>query len=871
MHEGSIVSEQQNAAVAQSTPLEARGLSLGTRLALGFGLIALLFIAANFLSQRNATLVSDRINASTQVSKNFDRVALSLTDALAEYQRVVLSAGTVSVKSQRAADAALRRAAAEYEHLERPIADSLAPQTLNSLVQDLQENVTALVADARRIDAPLNRYWAKFDQLQQDLAGLDSANWRLGDRVVMRRSTALTIDALRNVRSVVSAYVSAPSAQREAEVEQREREFIAVLDGNSETLIGLRSEAWFKKVHSDFGRLRIGLRNVGVARDRVEQQAIAVTAKIQALTNLIRAQISEPATKLMAAAAIEASEIAQQTNRQTKIASIAILALMVAVAFLTTVSVTRPVARLRQATYRLAAGEESARATRGGMRELDQLAAAFNDMANRLSAAHREMRSDQARLEERVIERTQQLHHLAYHDTLTQLPNRRLLFQHLNGLLDRARGTSQRVALLLLDIDNFKTLNDSLGHLFGDRVLKVMSERLVNAIGKDSFVARLGGDEFTVVCSVNSETNGIAGQAEVLLTQFQRPLHVDDREILVSVSIGASIFPDHAMDAEALLRAADAALFKAKEFGRNRACVASAELVEQIGGQFKTEQALRRAVSFNELVLLYQPQLSLSSGTVNAVEALVRWKRGGVYVSPMDFLPLAEQSGLIGEITDWVLKEAIFTLAQWRRGAWPQACVAVNISAQQFMDPGFVQKVQSLLVLHRVPPTSLELELTETVLQSGAATVTTLRELRELGVGIALDDFGAGYSSLASLEQLELSRVKIDRSLIVNVDQDPRSASIARSMINLCRSLNLAVTCEGIERPEQFHFLRGCESVDVQGFLLARPLPFDQVLDACHELPAHLIQLVAADDAVSQGKQSTQGSVLQWRGPPRQR
>jgi len=339
----------------------------------------------------------------------------------------------------------------------------------------------------------------------------------------------------------------------------------------------------------------------------------------------------------------------------------------------------------------------------------------------------------------------------------------------------------------------------------------------------------------------------------------------------LNLSIGAGIFPDHGEDAESLLRAADAALFKAKELGRNRACVASKALVDWIGGQFKTEQALRRATTCNELLLLFQPQLNLSQERVHVVEALVRWKRGDVYVSPLDFLPLAAQSGLIAEITDWVLKSAIGTLAEWRRGSWPQARVAVNISAQQFVDPAFIRKLQSMLLLHEVPPSSLELELTETALQSGNGTIDTLRELRDLGVGIALDDFGAGYSSLASLELLSLSRVKIDRSLIANIDQDPRSTSIAHSIIDLCRSLNLEVTVEGVERREQFHILRHCESVDLQGYLFARPVPVDAVLGVCAALPTRLQQLIAADVAATRSQRPTSGSILRWRGPPRTR
>ncbi len=873
---GQDPAQKEGAVSHRATPtlsvrgLSVRGLSLGTRLALGFGLIAVLFLVANYWSQRNATLVTERIQQSAQVRTNFDRVARSLTDALVTYQRVALSANATTDKSLRAAEAALLQAAKEYESLPNPIVDSLPASALNSALQILQADVKTLVVNGRRRDELLNRYWVSFDRIHQVLVAPDDGNWRIGDRVVTRRSTTATVEALLNVRSVVSAYLASPNARRAAAIGMEEGNFLLVLERNAKTLIGNRSEPWLQKVRDDFAELRQELRNVRIANDRTERQAATVAEKIQYLAKLVRSHISEPAAKALAESALEASAIAQRTDQQVLIASIAILALIVVIAFLTVASIARPIARLVRATYSLADGDEATRAPRGGMRELDQLAAAFNDMADRLSQAQREMRGDQARLEERVVERTQQLQHLAYHDTLTQLPNRRHLFQHLTTALDQARG-SHRVALLLLDLDNFKTLNDSLGHLFGDRVLKAVSERLLTAIDRDGFAARLGGDEFTVVCQLGPESGSIARQAESLLASFQRPLQVDEREIIVSLSIGASIFPDHATDPESLLRAADAALFKAKELGRNRMCIASAELVEQIGGRFKTEQALRRAAQFDELELLFQPQLSLSDGTVNAVEALVRWKRDGTFVLPMDFLPLAEQSGVIAEITDWVLKQAVRTLAQWQRGAWPQARVAVNISAQQFIDQGFVHKLQALLSLYQVPPTSLELELTETVLQSGVATVRTLHELRELGVGIALDDFGAGYSSLASLEQLELSRVKIDRSLIEHVDQQPRSASIARSMIALCRSLNLDVTVEGIERPEQFHFLRTCENVDVQGYLFARPLSVDQVPMARKELVARLVQLVEDQEAAAQEKQFTPVSVLQWRGPPRRR
>jgi EAL domain-containing protein (putative c-di-GMP-specific phosphodiesterase class I) len=314
--------------------------------------------------------------------------------------------------------------------------------------------------------------------------------------------------------------------------------------------------------------------------------------------------------------------------------------------------------------------------------------------------------------------------------------------------------------------------------------------------------------------------------------------------VIIGLSVGVGVYPEHATDAESLLRAADGALFRAKAQGRNQSCVANPEFIDQLSAQFKTEQALRRAIQCDEFEVLYQPQVSMSTGEMTSVEALLRWRRDGAFVMPLDFLPLAEQSGLIGEITDWVMKRAVRALASWHHGAWPQAHVAVNISAQQFLDRLFVSRLHGLLKLYGVPPSSLELELTETVLQSGPATAQTLRELRELGVGIALDDFGAGYSSLASLDQLQISRVKIDRSLIENVDRNPRSASIARSMIALCRSLNLRVTAEGVERAEQLRFLSQCEDVDVQGFLMSQPVTVDRVMSTAAELHGALNALL---------------------------
>ena len=849
------------------------GLSIGTRLALGFGLIAALFLIANFVTQRHAVSVTAQIDASNRSSRALDQTARSLADSLTAYHRAVRERiavdRIVAARDQFVeSDLALMTGVHEYAALNSSVAGAVPPETLGRSVEALQGKVQLLLNSAKRRDDMLNRYWDGLDRLQKKLAGPQQSAWGIGDRAVTRRSTTAMGDSLLAVRSAVSAYLTSPTAQRAMMVDLQEENFLVEFAKNARALAAAQGEDWVKSVRGEFAALQRQQRNAREARDATQSEFAAVSTDVDELLRMVRIGISEPATRALLDSTQLAADVARRTERDLALLSVVVLALILSISALTARSVTSPVRYLMQATHRLGSGDEVARVKRGGMRELDQLAAAFNAMADQLADAQRGVRDHQAKLEERVVERTQQLQHLAYHDALTQLPNRRHLFKHLNAAIELARSDSRSIVLLLLDLDNFKTLNDSLGHLFGDRVLKVVSERLLEAIGNDGFAARLGGDEFTIVREPSANGEDIDLQTERLLATFQRPLQVDGHEVIVGLSVGAAVFPDHAQDAESLLRAADGALFKAKSMGRNQTCVSSPELVAQITTQFKTEQALRRAIQCNELEVLYQPQVGLGSLEVTGVEALLRWKRDGVYAPPLDFLSIAEQSGLIADITDWVLRRSIEALSAWRQGPWKQACVAVNISAQQFIDRTFVSRLQTLLESHGVPPSSLELELTETVLQSGPTTARTLRELRELGVGIALDDFGAGYSSLASIEKLQLSRVKIDRSLIENVDYNSRSGSIARSMIALCRSLNLRVTAEGVERLEQLRFLYQCEDMDVQGFLIARPLVADRVVPVCAELRKHVAELTAELRGNSRG---SAGSVTQFpvRGKPR--
>jgi len=524
-----------------------------------------------------------------------------------------------------------------------------------------------------------------------------------------------------------------------------------------------------------------------------------------------------------------------------------VLLLLIVISFVTVRSVVGPVRRLVNATVRLAQGEMDARVRPGGIKELDTLAHAFNSMAERLALAERAKREYQQQLEAKVQERTEQLKHLASNDPLTALPNHRQLFTLLNQALGRGETTGSIVGVYFLDIDNFKNINDGMGHAYGDSVLKAMAERLRSVANEFGFAARLGGDEFTVVIDNATTLEEIREAGERLVRVFHAPLTVDGRDLALSISVGASVFPHHGHTAETLLQAADAALFRAKALGRSQLVMYSPDLLAAASAKFAVEQGLRKALENGEFELVYQPEFGIDGHGVELVEALLRWRRpDGRLASPGEFLAVAEESGLIMDMSDWVLRTAVATAARWHHGMWPQARVAVNVSSRQLIDSFFVARIKALLIEYRLPPRCIEIELTETVLQTGAATLEALRQLRAHGIAIALDDFGTGYSSLASLQQLPLTRIKLDRSLVNDIDTSPRAFAIAHSIISLAKSLELEVTAEGIERQGQLALLTGERPLVVQGFLFSRPLSETELIGALPKLNQRSRELLAA-------------------------
>ena len=498
-----------------------------------------------------------------------------------------------------------------------------------------------------------------------------------------------------------------------------------------------------------------------------------------------------------------------------------------------------------KATDKIASGDVDVRVPAGGIKELATLSVSFNRMAAQLAAARDMTRDYQQRLEEKVEQRTRQLQHLAEHDPLTHLPNRRQLFVLLNHALERAAQTQRHVGVFFMDIDNFKNLNDSMGHAFGDRVLTEIAQRLKETAQPFGFAGRLGGDEFTVVYEDAASDTVVHDAGRRLVGIFDRPLLIDGREVLVRASVGASLYPNHGSQAEDLLSAADAALFQAKALGRSQLAIFTPELLATATRKFTIEQGLRRAVEQNEFELVFQPEISLDSMEMVLVESLLRWRLpDGRQAPPAEFLPITEESGLIIEVGNWVLRKAIETASQWHHGEWPEARVAINVSPRQLLDPDFVDRVQDLLREFNLPPHCIELELTESVLQTGPMTLDALRRLRAHDIAIALDDFGTGYSSLASLENLPLTRIKLDRSLIASIDSNTRSAAITTALIGLCKGLGLEITAEGIERPEQFAALAQHRSMHLQGYLISKPIAADLVVQVKRVIPHILHDLL---------------------------
>ena len=433
-----------------------------------------------------------------------------------------------------------------------------------------------------------------------------------------------------------------------------------------------------------------------------------------------------------------------------------------------------------------------------------------------------------------ITERKQaeeELRHLAHHDGLTGLPNRRSLIDRLTMTLAQRRRKEQMVGLLFLDLDRFKVVNETAGHAAGDSLLREVAGHLRSAVREGDSVARMGGDEFTILLPEIARPEDAARIAERALAAVRRQWLVDGHEFSVTTSIGIALWPQDGDDVDTLLRNADTALYRAKDAGRDRIEFYAAGMHAEVADLAALEADLRRALQREEFVLHYQPVMDVNTGQTTGVEALVRWQhpeRG--LLNPMEFIPVAERTGLIVPLGEWVLRSACAQYRAWREAGLDPERLAVNFSARQFRDPSLFDMIAEILEDTVFDPRRLQIEITEqTAMDEADSTLAIFGELKILGVQIALDDFGTGHSSLAYLRRFPVDVIKIDRSFVSDVTSDPDDAAITSTIIAMAHTLGLKVIAEGIETQEQLDFLREKQCDEFQGYLFSRPIPAEEI------------------------------------------
>jgi diguanylate cyclase (GGDEF)-like protein/PAS domain S-box-containing protein len=419
----------------------------------------------------------------------------------------------------------------------------------------------------------------------------------------------------------------------------------------------------------------------------------------------------------------------------------------------------------------------------------------------------------------------------AFYDALTKLPNRILLKERISDEMNKCRRNGGSFALMYLDLDRFKSVNDSLGHNYGDEILKKMALRLKKSVREEDLVVRMGGDEFVIVLTSLKNAEYVGRIANNILSAIKKPIRIDENEIVLTVSIGITIYPDDGSEYETLLSNADIAMYRSKERGKNTFEIFTAELNDKALERLEMENSLRRAVEYNEFILHYQPKLDVKTSAIVGMEALVRWKSPKLGMVPPDkFIPLAEETGLIIPIGEWVLRTACMHTKAIHNAGISKLSVAVNLSFRQFELQNLCEIVTDILEETGLEPELLELEITESIAMKNVKyTVDVIKKLQSIGVKFSIDDFGTGYSSLGQLSSLSVNKLKIDKSFINMVNAQRDNTVIASTVLSLGKSLNMKVVAEGVENSDQVAFLKDSECDEMQGYFISRPVSVEEI------------------------------------------
>ena len=516
--------------------------------------------------------------------------------------------------------------------------------------------------------------------------------------------------------------------------------------------------------------------------------------------------------------------------------------------------ITDPLLRLSRIARRISSEKNFSLRVSGDSRdEIGNLICDFNNMLDEIQARDDQLKSYQAELEDRVAQRTRELESTnmelesskkeaeavaqrmefhAHHDSLTGLPNRILLNDRITTGLAQARRRESLLALLFLDLDRFKVINDSLGHAIGDQLLRSIAARLKNCLREEDTVARLGGDEFMILLPNISNASDAGKVANKIINTLLEPFTCNGHELHMTTSIGISVYPHDGLDSETLIKHADISMYRAKEIGRNKIVYFTADMNVASRNKLELETSLRTALEQKQLQLVYQPKIDITRNAIIGVEALLRWNHPKLgSVSPLDFIPIAEESGLIIPIGEWVLHTAFRQLHEWHEAGFTELTMAVNLSSAQLSRPGFEQIIENALQESGIDAGRVELEVTENVAMANYdAAIVTLDKLKQMGMTIAMDDFGTGYSSLGYLRRLPVDTVKIDRSFVREIPDSKEDTLIAQTIIAMAYSLDLDLVVEGVENVKQLNFFRqqGCHVV--QGYLFSKPVPPQEIL-----------------------------------------
>lgn len=480
-------------------------------------------------------------------------------------------------------------------------------------------------------------------------------------------------------------------------------------------------------------------------------------------------------------------------------------------------------------------GNYSIRMPNAGEDEISSLARSFNQMLETIeeNQQERDKANEALHLNRRRLERAvKDLQYLANYDSLTQLPNRALCMDRIKYALKGAARSNTMVAVLFLDLDHFKDVNDSLGHAVGDQLLKSTSQRLLERIRSEDTLARLGGDEFVIILNHIKDTENVIDIVEKIVVSFEEPFKLSSYQVNTTVSIGICMYPHDGIDVDSLMKAADAAMYKAKEVGRNTYEFYQMDLNQLANRRHQLANELRGAVKNGEVHLVFQPQLNLLKNKVAGAEVLVRWNSPVLgQISPAEFIPIAESTGLIKEIGDWVLDNACKVLASCLKENL-KIRLAVNLSAMQFKQADLASQIADTLKKYNVPPRCLEVEITESMLMRDVnKAIEVLEKIKEMQIRIAIDDFGTGYSSLAYLRRFPLDALKIDQSFVDELVVDNDDTAITLAIISMAKSLRLEVIAEGVETLQQLEFLKHNNCDDIQGYYFSRPIPEQEFKD----------------------------------------